>query len=94
MARAKIHKFQKGKAIKTMADLSKLLDAGEWVYQFDRPKHHGWLISMSYRTLAYFVKMGALFRAIPDDRACQYHNPPHRRGSETCLRRLSEEVPF
>ena len=75
-------KFVMGDTIQTIGELDTLLRAGEWVYWLDpagiggRPKHPGWLLSMSLFTLQQKVNARKLRRAIPRDLAvvCGYGN--------------------
>ena len=69
-----------GDTIQTIGELDTLLRAGEWVYWLDpagiggRPKHPGWLLSMSLFTLQGRINARKLRRAIPRDLAvlCAY----------------------
>lgn len=64
-------KFRPGRRVRSMAELSRRLEAGCWHYLTigsewqRRPKHHGFLVSMTWRTLAGFVQRGAVREASP-----------------------------
>ncbi len=56
--------FREGRPIRSMNELVKLTDAGEWVMLLGKPKHHGWIISMTFRTLRYFLARKTLRLAV------------------------------
>lgn len=57
-------KYKKGERITSPNDLQVELDAGRWVFLFDRPKHPGWIMSMRIKSVHYFLKRGDLAFAI------------------------------
>lgn len=60
-------KFRAGRKIHTMAALSKVLDAGDWVFLWGVPKHNGWMVSMQYNALRTLVQNGNIRYAIKLD---------------------------
>jgi len=60
-------KFRAGRQIRTMAALSKVLDAGDWVLLWGVPKHNGWMVSMQYNALRNLVLRGHIRYAIKLD---------------------------
>lgn len=61
---SRVRKFKAGRKIKTMAALSKVLDAGDWVFMWDAPKHNGWMVSMQYNALRNLVLHGNIRYAL------------------------------
>jgi hypothetical protein len=57
-------KYRPGKPIKTMSELAKEIDAGRIVYLRHKPQNPGWLRSMTYHSLQWFVHGGSAFKAL------------------------------
>ncbi len=57
-------KYRKGKCINSRAELLAKLDAGEWVYLYDSPKHPKFLINLPVRKMDALITVGAFFEAI------------------------------
>ena len=57
-------KYVKGEPICDLDQFVSILDAGQWVYWCDRPKHPGFLASMRLRVLQGAVRSGILHLAV------------------------------
>lgn len=61
---AKQKKYHKGDCIPNIGVLAVWLESNQWTYWGDRPKHPGWIISMSLQTLLGAIRAGRLRFAI------------------------------
>ena len=62
-------KFRPGKPIRSIGDLTRRLQRGDWVYMFGRPKHPGWILSMQFNSILYMLNSGFLYAAIRNKEA-------------------------
>jgi hypothetical protein len=60
-------KFRKGAQVEDWQQLSDLLRRDRWIYWLDRPKHPGWLRSMTFQTLDNAIYGGILWAAEPSE---------------------------
>lgn len=68
---ARTLKYRPGRRIRTWATLMRHLDASGWVYleiggSTGRPKHPGFIVNMSVRTMNLLLKRGAVLKAMPN----------------------------
>lgn len=73
MGKKNQRQFRRGRRLKSMAALSKVLDAGRYVYitygmSYVRLVHPSWVISMQYRLLQQFVLNGKVHAAINQEK--------------------------
>ena len=59
-------KYKRGRRIATVAQFEKLVSKGHYIYYRHKPQHHGWMISMQYRSIQQAIKRGLLFIAEPN----------------------------
>ena len=62
MSNAK-RKFEKGAPITSIGQFAAI--GGQWFILGDRPKHRSFMESMQNRTLAYLIRAGRLYEALP-----------------------------
>jgi len=58
-----MNKYRKGDKITSVQQLFDILNKNDYVYQFDRPKHPGWISSYQFRYVCQQIAKGNLFIA-------------------------------
>lgn len=67
--------YKVGRPVRSMNELAKLMDDGKYVMLMGKPKHHGWIISMQFRTLQLFLARKSLCLAV--------RNPKHNGNAQS-----------
>ena len=62
-----MNKFRKGDPYEKIEDVAIDIGLRKWIYLGNRPKHFGWIQSMTFRTIMIYVERKALCRAIEND---------------------------
>jgi hypothetical protein len=57
-------KFRPGRQLRTLNELWRASEANQWLYLHETPKHPTILVSMTIRTVAGFLRAGAIKKAV------------------------------